>query len=198
MFDARVAALEALAPEHREAAAAAQKQARERRSARKAEMLERARRIFALHDEGHTAIEIARAVGRAHGNSVRQFAAKCGILISRSELIARLAGNVTIEYRDALRRMADDYGETPGRTFEDLLTFMLADDATIARRTLRVSERRRRRRGPRSHKRRRGQKRDDANLRIGELVAELEKAQTIRTGSGAEVRLLPCRQASSP
>ena len=137
MIAARAAALEALSPADREAAALAQKQARERRSARKVEMLERARRIFALHDEGHIASEIGHLVGRS-ASSVRQFAAACGILISRSESIARLAGNVTIEYRDALRRMADDYGETPARTFEDLLIFCLADDALIARRILRI------------------------------------------------------------
>ena len=64
MIAARAAALEALAPEHREAAAAAQRQAKERSKARKAERLEYARRIFALHDEGHTSTEIGRLVGR--------------------------------------------------------------------------------------------------------------------------------------
>ena len=45
-------------------------------------------------------------------------------------------GNVTIDARDALRRMAEDYGTTPAQTLEDLLTFCLEDDAAIARRTL--------------------------------------------------------------
>ena len=138
MIEARREAFEALSPADREAAAAAQKQARENAKARKAERLEYARRLFALHDAGNSATEIARLLGR-HVSSIRQFAAARGVFISRSESIARLAGDVTIDARDALRRMAADYGATPAQTFEDLLAFCLSDDATIARRTLRVT-----------------------------------------------------------
>jgi hypothetical protein len=46
---------------------------------------------------------------------------------------------VTIDCRGALLCMAADNGTTRTQTIEDFLTFGLADDAAIARRTLRVT-----------------------------------------------------------
>ena len=77
-------------------------------------------------------IDALRLIGKTDGRETLgpQFP------ICRSETAARFAVDVTIDRRDALRRMAEDYGATPRQALDDLLTFTLDDDAAIARRTL--------------------------------------------------------------
>lgn len=113
---------------------------RERIRARRAASLARARRVFALHDAGHTVFEIAAAVGKPP-RWVEYFAASRGVLISRSTAIVRRAVVLPRSREDALRRMADDYGTKPETALDDLLTFALDDDAAVARRILRVRRR---------------------------------------------------------
>jgi hypothetical protein len=121
------------------AAVETSEQRRARRRIRKRDMRELARRIFKLCDNGATAEEIGATVGYSpHG--VRTLAAKHGVLVSRSCMTVRYAVTVTIDRREALRRLAVDYKASPAEALEDLLTFALDEDAAIARRTLRVTK----------------------------------------------------------
>ena len=110
-----------------------------RSRARRRLMLGLARQIFTLHDNGATSEEIGRAVDRP-ARTVRAFAASRGVLVSRSATTVRYAVTVTVAHREALRRLAVDYGASPAEALEDLLTFALSDHAAIARRTLRVTQ----------------------------------------------------------
>ena len=133
-------AIEGLSAEERAEAAEDLRVRRERAKARRAETLALAQRIFALHDTGHTAVEIAVAVdGRPF--TIIKFAAKRGVSISRSSAIVRRAVVLPRSREDALRRMADDYRTTPEKALDDLLTFALDDDAAVGRRVLRVRRR---------------------------------------------------------
>jgi hypothetical protein len=134
---AKYAAFEALSDEEKAEAAEAQRLLRERARARRAASLALAQRIFSLHDTGHTAGEIAALVGR-RSISIVQFAASRGVYISRSTLLTHRAVQLTKPREDALRRMAVDYGKAAHEALDDLLTFLLDDDAAVARRVLRV------------------------------------------------------------
>ena len=46
--------------------------------------------------------------------------------------------SVGVDQKDALARMAADYGTTPAEALGDLVAFALNDDAAIARRILHV------------------------------------------------------------
>jgi predicted transcriptional regulator len=76
---------------------------------KRAASLSVATQIFKLHDAGHTVDEIAAIVGR-RPDSIRKFAAKRGVFISRSALVVRRAVLLSRQREDALRRLADDYG----------------------------------------------------------------------------------------
>jgi hypothetical protein len=138
---ARYAAYDALTKAEKAEAAAAREARRERVRARRAATLALARRIFSLHDSGHSASEIAALVGR-RPISVISFAADRGVFISRGALVVRRAVLLTREREDALRRMAEDYGTAAAKALDDLLTFLLDDDAAVARRILHVKKRR--------------------------------------------------------
>ena len=94
--------------------------------------------IFKLFDAVHTVDEIAAIVSR-RPDSIRKFAAKHGVFISRSRLAGRRAVLLSREREDALRRLADDYGTQATEAQADLLTFSLDEDATLARRVLHVN-----------------------------------------------------------
>jgi hypothetical protein len=92
---------------------------------------------MSLHDNGSTCYEIAAVTGRSP-SAVRRFAAVRGVLVTRSCAIARFAIPISLEARDALRRLASDHGATCAA---DLLVFALEKDAAGARRTLRTARR---------------------------------------------------------
>jgi hypothetical protein len=60
------------------------------------------------------------------------------VLVSRSETNVMVAPTISIRWRDALDRFAADYGATPAKGFDDMLVFVLSDDAAIARRVMHV------------------------------------------------------------
>jgi hypothetical protein len=134
---AKRAAYDALSDAEKAEAAEGQRLCRERVRARRAASLALAQRIFGLHDAGHNAGEIAAIVGRSSIRVV-QFAAARGVHISRSTLLIHRAVQLTKSREDALRDMAEDYGKAADEALDDLLTFLLNDDATVARRFLRV------------------------------------------------------------
>lgn len=108
---------------------------RDRKRARRRVVRDLARQIFALHDNGATSEEIARAVDRP-ARAVRSLAASRGVPVSRSCTTVRYAVTVTVARREVLKRLAADYGASPAET---LLTFALSDHAAIGRRTLRLN-----------------------------------------------------------
>ena len=71
------------------------------------------------------------AVGKATGTAR-------GVKIAQSDISVRRALTLTIKREEALRAMAADYGESPADTMADLVAFALDEDASIARRVLRV------------------------------------------------------------
>lgn len=71
------------------------------------------------------------AVGKATGTAR-------GVKIAQSDISVRRALTLTIKREEALRAMAADYGELPADTMADLVAFALDEDASIARRVLRV------------------------------------------------------------
>ena len=107
-------AFDALSDAEKAEALDVQRERRQRVRARRAASLSLATQIFSLHDAGHPLDEIATLVGR-RPDSIRKFAAKRGVSISRSALIARRAVSLTREREDALRRMAADYGKTAAK-----------------------------------------------------------------------------------
>jgi hypothetical protein len=137
VWSAKHAALATLSDEEKVEAEADRLAMRERARARRAASLALAQRIFGLHDAGHNAGEIAAIVGR-RSISVVQFAASRGVYVSRSTLVIHRAVQLTKPREDALRRMAADYGKAAHEALDDLLTFLLDDDAAVARRILRV------------------------------------------------------------
>jgi hypothetical protein len=138
---AKRAAFDALSDEERAAAQEAQRERRLRMRARRSASLALAQRIFALYDGGYTAPEIAAIVGR-RPDSIRKFAAARGVSISASPSVGRRFVLFLRERESALRRLAEDYGTTPTKALDDLLTFALdADDAAVARRVLHVRKR---------------------------------------------------------
>jgi hypothetical protein len=128
---------DALSDAEKAAALDVQKERRQRVRAKRAASLSLATQIFKLHDAGHSADEIAAIVGR-RPISIIQFAAKRGVFISRSALVARRAVMLSREREDALRRLADDYGTQAMEALADLLNFTLDEDAAVARRVLHV------------------------------------------------------------
>jgi hypothetical protein len=134
---AKAKVFEALSPEERAEVKAAMMAARERSEQRKKATLALARQIFAIHFEGRTVHEIAAAVERS-ADAVIKFARARGVAIPYSEKFVRRAVRLTIEREHALRRMATDSGKSSAQALEDLIAFALDDDATIARRTLRI------------------------------------------------------------
>jgi hypothetical protein len=137
---AKSAAYDALSDAEKAEAVEDQRLCRERVRMRRAVSLALAKRIFGLHDAGHNAGEIAAIVGR-RPISIVQFAAARGVSISRSTLVIHRAVQITKQREDALRRMANDYGTATNKALDDLLTFLLDDDAAVARRVLRVGRR---------------------------------------------------------
>lgn len=93
-----------------------------------------------MNDNGSSCDEIGYATGRS-GSAVRRFAAKHGTLVSRSCAIVGFRVPISLDARDALRRLAADHGATCAETLTDLLGFALEKDAAIARRTLRTARR---------------------------------------------------------
>jgi hypothetical protein len=134
---AKAKVFEALSPEDRAEAKAAQTAARERSEQRKTATRALAKQIFAMHDDGRTVHEIAAAVERS-ADAVIKFARARGIAIPHSEKVVRRTARLTIEREEALRRMAADCGKSPAQALEDLIAFTLDTDAAIARRTLHV------------------------------------------------------------
>jgi hypothetical protein len=122
---AKAKVFDALSLEERAEAKAAQMAARERREQRKKTTMARAKLIFAMHDDGRTAYEIAAASAR-------------GVTIAYSASFVRRTARPTIEREGALRRLAADCGKTPAQALEDLIAFALDDDTAIGRRTLHV------------------------------------------------------------
>jgi hypothetical protein len=138
---AKRAAFDALSAEEKAAAAEVQRESRVRTRTRRSASLALAQRIFALYDSGYTAPEIAAITGRRPA-SIKQFAAARGVSISVSSSVGRRFVLFPREREGALRRLAEDYGTTPAKALDDLLTFTLdADDATVARRVLHVRKR---------------------------------------------------------
>jgi hypothetical protein len=108
-------------------------EARERHKQRKQTSLALATRIYDLILDGHTASEIGASVDRS-ADSVCKFARSWwGFTIPRSETTVLRVVSVTDEQHEALVRAAADYGTTPAQCLEDLFTFLLDDDASIAR-----------------------------------------------------------------
>jgi hypothetical protein len=134
---AKAKVFDALSLEERAEAKAAYLAAHERAVLRKKNTLALAKQIFALHDDGRTVHEIAAAVERSV-DAVIKFARARGVAISSSAAGIRRAVRLTIERENALRRMAIDCGKTPAEALEEFIAFALAEDAAVARRTLRV------------------------------------------------------------
>ena len=137
VLEAKRAALDALSPEDREEARLAQIAARARAAQRKEKSRALAALVFKLLHDGRSVFEIAAVVGRAP-TSVRQFAKSRGIAISNGAQKVLYGVSVGVDQKDALARMAADYGTTPAEALGDLVTFALNDDAAIARRILHV------------------------------------------------------------
>jgi hypothetical protein len=135
---ARLLAWTALSDDERAAIRAA-RDARKRRKAEKREAdVDKARLIFKLSGDGRTAAEIAACLG-CSVSAVRAFAAKHGMLVSRSAASVRRAVTVSADREEALRRLAADGRMPPAEAIEALIRFALDEDGAIARRVLHVA-----------------------------------------------------------
>src|SRR5208283_358383 len=84
------------------------------RAAKRKAALDGAHRIFELHDDGHTAPEIAAALG-ASPTRIRKIAKARGVLVSRSLKTVRRAIPLPVAGEAALKQLAADCGATPLR-----------------------------------------------------------------------------------
>jgi len=136
---AKAAALAALTPDEL-AEAEAEKRARKARvEARRRASIERAKRIFAMFADGHSDVEIARAINCA-SRAVRRFAELRGYTITRSrDRVSRLVP-IARAGEEALRRLGDAHGMASADVLEQLVALLLSDEAAIGRRMLRNPE----------------------------------------------------------
>ena len=133
---AKAAALEALTPAEFAEAEAEKAARRARVEARRLASIERAKTIFAMFADGHSDVEIGRAICRT-SRSVRRFAELRGYTITRSkESVSRLVP-LARAGEDALRRLGDAHGLAPAAALEQLVALLLSDEASMARRMLR-------------------------------------------------------------
>ena len=95
------------------------------------------RQILAMHDDGEDDAAIGKAIGRS-ARRVREFAAKRGVLITRSEATVRRAVTIERDKEVFLRRLAADRKATPARTISELVALALEHDAAVARKVLGV------------------------------------------------------------
>jgi hypothetical protein len=111
---------------------------RAQRKAKRLALLALARDIFALHNDGHTAEEMAAMI-RRNPRWIRAFAAKRGVTISRSTTVVRRAIQLSVSHETALRRLSEDLGgKNPAQALAEFVALALADDARAARRFLRL------------------------------------------------------------
>jgi hypothetical protein len=102
--------------------------------------IEQMRRILTAYNDGMTAEEIGALIGMG-GRSVREFAARRGVTVSRGE---RRFRQITFDWREeaALRAFAADFGATPSEAIQAIVRAALESDAHPARRLLCVRRRR--------------------------------------------------------
>jgi hypothetical protein len=98
------------------------------------------RRILAAYNSGMTADEIGAAIGMG-GRSVREFAARRGVTVSRGE---RRFRQITFDSGEeaTLRAFAADFGAAPTEALQAIVRAALESDAHPARRLLCVRRRR--------------------------------------------------------
>ena len=101
---------------------------------------EQMRRILTAYNDGMTAEEIGASIGMG-GRSVREFAARRGVTVSRGE---RRFRQITFDSGEeaALRAFAADFGSTPTEAVQAIVKAALESDAHPARRLLCVRRRR--------------------------------------------------------
>ena len=136
MVAAKAAALEALTPAELAEAEADRSARKARVEARRLASIERARIIFAMFADGHSDVEIGRAICRT-SRSVRRFAELRGYTITRSKTSVRRLVALSHEHEMHLRALAERNGMAPAAALEQLVALILADEASIARRMLR-------------------------------------------------------------
>ena len=102
--------------------------------------IEQMRRILTAYNDGMTAEEIGASIGMG-GRSVREFAARRGVTVSRGE---RRFRQITFDAGEeaALRAFAADFGATPSEAIQAIVRAALESDAHPARRLLCVRRRR--------------------------------------------------------
>jgi ferritin-like metal-binding protein YciE len=124
----------------RTAARAAIKTYREQRREKARQRIEKMRRILSAYNDGLTSEEIGALIGMG-GRSVREFAARRGVTVSRGE---RRFRQIAFEKREeaALRAFAADFGSTPTEAVQAIVKAALESDAHPARRLLCVRRRR--------------------------------------------------------
>ena len=136
---AKQAALEALTPAELAEAEAEKAARRVRIEARRLASIKRAKTIFAMFADGHSDVEIGRAINCA-SRAVRRFAELRGYVITRSKTSVSHLIPIPRAGEDALRRLGDAHGMAPAKALEQLVALLLADDAAMARRMLRNGE----------------------------------------------------------
>jgi hypothetical protein len=113
---------------------------RKNRRAKAKQRIEQMRRILAAYNDGLTSEEIGALIG-VGGRSVRDFAARRGVTVSRGE---RRFRQIAFEKREeaALKAFAADFGATPTEAVQAIVRAALESDAHPARRLLCVRRRR--------------------------------------------------------
>jgi len=137
LLEARRQCVAAMSESERADMRAGQAAARIRSQERKEAARDLMRRILALHDDGHDAAAIGKVV-KMSARRVRQFAARHGLLITRSEGNVRRAVTLGTDKEVFLRRLAADRKATPARTISELVALALEHDAAVARKVLGV------------------------------------------------------------
>lgn len=138
-MSAKAAALASLTPDELAEAAAEKVARRARVEARRLAAIDRARTICRMFFDGHSDVEIGKAIGRTP-RSVRRDAEMRGFTISRGKLSVSRLIPIARDDEDALRRLAEAHGLTPAKALEELVALVLGDEAEIARRMLRNPE----------------------------------------------------------
>jgi|SRR5208282_5972107 len=140
ILDARRVVVDAMSDAEREEMKAGQAAARVRSTEKKAAKTDLMRKIVAMHDDGHDAHEIGKAVGLRE-RRVRDIAASHGVLITRSDAKVRRAIVLERDRETFLRRLAADHRTTPSQTIAELVAAVLEHDAAVARKVLGVRKR---------------------------------------------------------
>ena len=136
MAKAAALALAALTPDELAEAEAERVARRARVEARRLAAIERARTICRMFFDGKSDVEIAKAVGRKP-RAVRRHAEMRGFTITRSKTSVSRLIPIAREGEDALRRLAEAHGLAPAAALEDLVAFVLGDEAEVGRKLLR-------------------------------------------------------------